>query len=356
MNSLEPKECGPIDQAFAIKANTLLLVVHVLYFAMFIMLEVYFMVFVNICSIAIYASAYDTVRKNLSHFLLKTYFEIVFHLCLSVFFVGFDYGFQLHCFSLIPVVFYFEYLSPDRTRSKHIMTLISSFVLMVIYLVLYLLFFDTVAFYPATNLALQKGIYIFNIILVFSFMIYFMYRYIKTSVETETALAEASTRDQLTKLCNRRNMLIYLDRSFLECTSKNQEMAVSILDIDDFKKVNDIYGHNAGDYVLREVASEILAYEKEYDIMTCRWGGEEFVLVMTGERSYLELKEKMQKLVETIANKTFTFDNINIPVTITAGIAKFRRDATIDALIARADSYLYEGKHNGKNQLVSKDG
>lgn len=342
-------------QSFARSINTILLLSHVCFLLLFIWGRVYLMILMNLFSLMVYLTSYETIKKSIPHFMVKSYIEVLVHIVLSIFCLGMDYGFQFHFFALIPIIFYYEYASRKNGGVCLKRPVILSIAIAVFFVAAFAYLANSAPFYPIEHAVVKNTIFLFNTFVTFGIMTLYMFKYIRSSVQTENALMEASTRDPLTKLCNRRNMLVVMDSAFDKCVDMNHEMAIAILDIDDFKKVNDIYGHNAGDYILREVAQEILFYEKDGDVMTCRWGGEEFVLMMTGPHSYKNLKEKMEKLVITISKKLFRFDSIEIPVTITAGIAKYRHDATIDALIARADQYLYEGKNNGKNQLVFKD-
>lgn len=130
--------------------------------------------------------------------------------------------------------------------------------------------------------------------------------------------------------------------------------AVAVLDIDDFKKVNDTYGHNAGDLVLFEVAARIM--EKEAPrICACRWGGEEFLILSTGEGAYQRLVGIINELVQKIRNDDHVYENQVIKITISAGISVWEKGEKIEHTISRADQYLYEAKKAGKNRYIAKD-
>lgn len=158
--------------------------------------------------------------------------------------------------------------------------------------------------------------------------------------------------DPLTKIYNRR----YVDERFpsdlsrIEQTGKGMVMAVG--DIDHFKKVNDTYGHLAGDYVLKTVASIIKDSIRETSDWTARYGGEEFLIVLNSIK-----EEKAIKIIESIREKIaefdFLFDNENIAVTCSFGlVATNGNKGGFDELFKIADGKLYQAKINGRNRSL----
>lgn len=121
-------------------------------------------------------------------------------------------------------------------------------------------------------------------------------------------------------------------------------MSIALFDIDHFKAINDTYGHTAGDEILTEVAAHMKSNIRESDIL-CRWGGEEFLLVMPEEHAFI-VSEKIRKQIEK------NYMNSRTAITISAGIAQF--DVTINKLelIKRADQALYIAKNQGRNQCT----
>ena len=124
-----------------------------------------------------------------------------------------------------------------------------------------------------------------------------------------------------------------------------------ILDIDHFKAVNDTYGHEAGDEVLRIFASRIKAVVRTVD-MLCRLGGEEFIIVMPETR--IDVAAKVAERIRDSVNATmFPIEKglRAIPITVSIGIADRRNDREADALLKRADKALYRSKHDGRNRV-----
>jgi diguanylate cyclase (GGDEF)-like protein len=157
--------------------------------------------------------------------------------------------------------------------------------------------------------------------------------------------------DGLTQVYNKRYLLEFLDREMARCLRHQRALSLVLLDIDRFKKINDTYGHLAGDYVLRELA-QVLKSRIRKEECFARYGGEEFALVLpeTGHENTVFLADKLRKIVEEHA---FVFEGKRIRVTFSAGVADL--DAAHDsalAFIRASDARLYEAKHRGRNQVV----
>jgi diguanylate cyclase (GGDEF)-like protein len=157
--------------------------------------------------------------------------------------------------------------------------------------------------------------------------------------------------DGLTQIYNKRYLLEFLDREMARCLRHQRALSLVLLDIDRFKKINDTYGHLAGDYVLRELA-QVLKSRIRKEECFARYGGEEFALVLpeTGHENTVFLADKLRKIVEEHA---FVFEGKRIRVTFSAGVADL--DAAHDsalAFIKASDARLYEAKHRGRNQVV----
>jgi two-component system cell cycle response regulator len=165
---------------------------------------------------------------------------------------------------------------------------------------------------------------------------------------------EMSTIDPLTGLFNRRYMDGHMADMVSEATNENFPLSVMIIDIDFFKSVNDTYGHDAGDMVLKEFSTRITSATREED-MVCRLGGEEFVLVMPDTDLQVAgiIAERLRR---TFAEKTFDIGNGNSPLQITASIGtsslEYGSD-TAGSILKRADAALYEAKEKGRNMVVA---
>lgn len=152
--------------------------------------------------------------------------------------------------------------------------------------------------------------------------------------------------DALTSLYNRRS-----GNSILRSIVKNNEnYCVIMCDIDWFKKINDGYGHDAGDYVLVEI-SKLLKSNTEETGYASRWGGEEFLLVY--RLGFQETVKKAEELQKSVREHKFVYGEIPIRVTMTFGVEEGTLEESYEHVIKRADEKLYVGKKNGRNQVVS---
>ena len=162
-------------------------------------------------------------------------------------------------------------------------------------------------------------------------------------IKSEQQLTEAAHVDRLTNLYNRHYMLEHLEGS-----DGGRETFLAMSDIDNFKKINDTYGHNGGDEVLRSVAEKMKEACK--DCIIARWGGEEFMIVSRASRS--DVGEMLEKLRRSIESEPVVFEGREINVTITIGFAAKQDGQSTDEWIQEADDKLYYGKNNGKNVVV----
>ena len=166
--------------------------------------------------------------------------------------------------------------------------------------------------------------------------------------------ATQSVTDKLTGLYNRSYFDSYLPEAIkaLEDGGENSPGKLSLVmaDVDHFKKVNDTYGHQAGDFVL-EVVSHIFKSNFRKTDVVCRYGGEEFLIILpaTGIQEAWTAADKMRGLVE---DKVFTHNDVVIPITISMGVAQVNvGEETGEQLLARADAALYYAKEHGRNRV-----
>jgi diguanylate cyclase (GGDEF)-like protein len=181
--------------------------------------------------------------------------------------------------------------------------------------------------------------------------------YDNTSVrELMDEITQMADHDGLTNLLNRRSFCRDAEKKCDEILRYGGRAFLMMLDIDYFKKVNDTYGHLAGDEVLRSVSRMLLQRIRKTDIV-CRYGGEEFcvfLLSLSGEKA-VEIAEECRRQVE---NLSIPFEDKTIRITTSIGMADFPfpQEQTLTALISRADAALYKAKLSGRNRVVSAFG
>ena len=172
---------------------------------------------------------------------------------------------------------------------------------------------------------------------------------IKNALMYQIALKSAY-RDPLTGLNNRLAMEMNLPREIDLAKRHSQAMALLVMDLDGFKAINDGYGHDVGDQVLREVASVISQVVRNTDLVY-RYGGDEFVggLVQTDIHGAIDVSERIRGSIDNLDLGAF---GVPDPVQVSVGITLVRQGDTFISTFKRADRALYQAKLNGKNQII----
>ncbi|HVE85643.1 MAG TPA: GGDEF domain-containing protein [Myxococcales bacterium] len=167
-------------------------------------------------------------------------------------------------------------------------------------------------------------------------------------------LYESATRDGLTRLYNKKYFQEALEKEFAYADRHKAPLAVVMLDVDHFKKVNDTYGHPAGDYVLQKLAQVILDLVRAEDVVA-RYGGEEMALIL--RQSTEEAANRCAERIRSEVAKTdFNHQGTRMPVTVSVGVATTLDKAATSAsdLVSIADGYLYRAKRGGRNRVESR--
>ena len=174
--------------------------------------------------------------------------------------------------------------------------------------------------------------------------------------EANKELQEKNTLDELTGLYNRRFYDQKIQAEFRRSRRNLTPLSLVVIDIDHFKKVNDNYGHLAGDECLVTVSACIKRCLRRSADISCRYGGEEFCLILpeTDSKGALVFAEELRESIETCQ---FSYNNIAIKLTISCGISTYLQQKNVkpEHLFAVADQALYKAKANGRNQITQQD-
>lgn len=171
--------------------------------------------------------------------------------------------------------------------------------------------------------------------------------------KSEALLRELSTRDYLTGLFNRRYMEETLERELLRAARKGLPLGLIMLDVDDFKRFNDVHGHAVGDAILREVGNLLLGHVRGEDV-PCRYGGDEFIIILP-DASRTATYERAEFFCEYARQFHFKFEEQTLDtVTLSMGVAVFpEHGATSAAILRAADKALYSAKREeGRGRVV----
>lgn len=170
------------------------------------------------------------------------------------------------------------------------------------------------------------------------------------ALHLKSSITQMVSTDSLTGLFNRRTCEAILGNILDEYVRYQTPCVVLMGDIDLFKQINDTYGHLAGDMVLKELSAIFMKHMERKGIVA-RWGGEEFLFI------YERMDEKrvqahLDELMLEIQQADFVYEGIHIPVTITFGGIVCNQEASIKVVMSKVDDNLYQGKRNGRNQIV----
>lgn len=172
-------------------------------------------------------------------------------------------------------------------------------------------------------------------------------REIEQRCQLEAALAEAAATDSLSRLLNRRGMLELLEHAAEQARKQHTSFVLVIVDVDHFKRINDQYGHAAGDRVLGEIAKRLKAALRPNEA-AARWGGEEFLLLWPGIS--LNDAERRANGLRELMNQGALFAG-GPQVTVSMGVAEFTGLDSLDRCVIRADKALYRAKEEGRNRV-----
>ena len=173
-------------------------------------------------------------------------------------------------------------------------------------------------------------------------------------IETERKLRNTlkkmrllSTTDGLTNINNRRSMMKKINYELVRLERNKEPFALVLCDVDNFKAINDAHGHDAGDFILQEIAKLMFNTVRKQDTVG-RWGGDEFLLLLpqTTLSGGFKLAENIRNL---IMKHTFEFKDVILNITLTFGVSAYEESETIDECLKRSDLALYEGKRTGRN-------
>ena len=331
--------------------------VHICLVILFSCLHILPLVILNIGSVLLYISCLVAIRqgRDMRGVFYATYLEIIVQSFAATLCIGWYYGFPQYVIALVPFGYYMCHTLIDSRRKYIIATLLGLFAFASFVCCRMLSTYFGALYQLDVPDSVELGVYIFNTFCNFGFL-FLVTAIFLVEMQTATnqlkcqneALDRMASIDPLTGLYNRRSMHSFLDQAMEE----NAPFCLIMCDIDDFKKVNDTYGHDIGDTVLREIA-HMIQKQVENQGRACRWGGEEMLLLID---SGLPRAQQIAENIRSGVNKfDFCLEDQTIHCSITIGIALHQEGETIDHTITHADNNLYYGKHKGKNRVVSDE-
>lgn len=331
-----------------VQAVYLCLAAHIIIAFTFAVLRIYPMLFYNLFSIFFYAVIKATLSPARYRLIVAlVHIEVAFFASFTTVFVGWAAGYSFYLIALCSLVYICPY------KNMYVPYFFSLGELLIF--IALKLFCDShrpLHLLPAG--AATDFVYLFNAAACFGVIIYAALISNLSSVFMKRELMEQNQNlqtllhhDSLTHLYTRN----YLQQKFDEARQASGSIALAMVDVDDFKKVNDTYGHSCGDYVLFTLAT-IMQTVSPSRTDIARWGGEEFVLLLYGQTRE-EALEQIQNLRRAIASYHFHYSDYDFRITATFGLCFSDENADFTALVNLADERMYCGKKNGKNTVVA---
>ncbi len=334
-------------------------IVHAIMFLLFIHFSVWPMVIYNGIVVVYYLITLRIVQAGkIMLGYIMTFLEIAFQVIFGTIMLGWDVGFFMYVFAILPLFFYLNLLNDNYERSV-VPPLIETFGAAVVFVTSYVI---SIHFTPRFILGVHQvhALFLYNsilAILLLAAMSHFFIIERRISLQQMTnrnrKLGIEASEDPLTKLTNRRSMEKHLALAMENAAQSGSIFSLVMGDIDFFKRVNDTYGHDFGDVVLKTVADMLRESVREEDVV-CRWGGEEFLILIRGDKDEADfVSERIRRRIEEIR---IQHNGQDIGVTITLGVSSYVPGKSIEQLIAKADANLYYGKQNGRNRVFSPEG
>lgn len=282
--------------------------------------------------------------------------EILFHSIFVSILVGWDWGFMIYTIALVPVGYYMSLTIP-KMRQELAIPICSTLLIFLCFVVTKTICgYITPIHSDLASTAFVNFYYCFNTAITFFMLLFFSILFSVELKQMQNQLIKEkenlniiASHDPLTQLLNRRSMEAHLSNVFDIAQKTGVPFSLIIGDIDDFKKVNDTYGHSAGDQVLIEV-SKIIRSQLRSEDFACRWGGEEILLLIhSDEEVGVYIAERIRQVIQ---KTPIIADENAIYITMTFGVSSYNSGCNVEKIIHLADQKLYDGKKHGKNQVV----
>ncbi len=298
----------------------------------------------NLISIALYAGAYVllTKRKNfLALFLIWS--EVVGHAALGTLFLGWDSGFHYYLLMFIPAII---------VSGGWRVTIFPLVFLFAFYLGLHAVSDALGALAPIGRAELW-ALNVFNVAIFFVMASYTARFYAQNVRKSERKLRQSATTDGLTGLANRGHFLDLAKQRIAQAGRRGESVSVVLADIDHFKQINDRFGHEAGDQVLRHAAKMFGSMCRDRDIVA-RWGGEEFLFLLPGTDSE-DARQLAERIRVACEAAKIEWLQAGIQFTLSAGVSTLAPSEDMNTAIGRADKALYQSKFAGRNLVRVAD-
>lgn len=317
--------------------------IRIFFMILFFIAKAYIAAYISLGAAIIYLLL-SLLIKNKKYYVyaLVCGFEFLIYPAILTVLTGFETGFYLNIIGICIVSFFTVYFSLKERSIKVAVRYTVLAIMTCLGLHLYCTLNEPYYFLDRWFIIVSFGV---NLLIVFAFIIGYLVIFTKYALKLENKIKNESRIDQLTKLSNRYDLYNYL-----ETIEDKINYSLAILDIDDFKKVNDTYGHVCGDFILKEIAN--IAKNNSEGSFVSRYGGEEFIVIVRTDQDENKAYNHLENIRSIIEKNNFNFEGKNIKITISIGIEKYHDEISNEKWIDLADSKLYVSKENGKNRIT----
>ena len=310
----------------------------------------------NVLSVVVYLFCF--ILCKLGHIMpvyVSVFLEVTVYSSVATRIAGWRSGSYFFLFSIIPIIIYFGCILFKGSKRWIVFgMLVINFATVV---VLYLIYADAAPMQALPD-STRKFLVIFSAFAMVFAVVFYNAIYIYSSESERGSLERKNkqlsldaTEDDLTNLLNRRGFLPVI-KSYMS-DERTKHFCIAFCDLDNFKRINDSYGHDCGDEVLRNVTR--LLKREMHGCDVCRWGGEEFIILMR-DYDLAVAKEKMEYIRKTIETTPTVFFNKHVSITLTIGVEENKDDyKEPEEIIKVADERMYYGKQHGKNIVIWED-
>ena len=339
----------PLTYKWGTRINFSLLIIHIGYFILFIALHINIMAILNVFSLILYSINFFVFKTRPWLGIKLIYIELLVHYLMAVQCVGWNAGFQNYCFTSIVVAYFIGYaLKQDgynKFNPNHYATMA-----FIIFFICWLESEYRIQVYTI-NESVSKAMHFVNDMLNIIILGEFARIFTINILTEKDMLIHTAEVDELTGLSNRHHIRRMCN--FYHLGEKNGQMiySIAIIDIDNFKRVNDSYGHNTGDYVLQKLA-DILKPHISPNTIIGRWGGEEFIIICIGQDSYNSIKKLSENIRINIQNTAMDYEDYHFNITVSIGIDGTTVGDSYIHILENADANLYKAKESGKNKVI----
>lgn len=320
-------------------ANIAYLVLRLFYLIFFLIVKIYPLVWLTIGTLVFYCFCFFLIKKRKYYpYALLCGNEYFAYIIVTTLLIGFGSGFHLYLIGLSVVSFFATYFSKNHRIGGSLLWGVLS---IGIYLMLYFITRNSAPKYVIPGW-MESTFMVLHIVVVFLFVTFYLFVFTRYTLSLERKIMLESRTDELTQINNRYGLYDY----FAQEESSLINKSLAFFDIDNFKVINDTYGHISGDFILKRLAE--MMHEMLPDSYFCRYGGEEFIIIIDSDGCY----EKLEAFRKAVEQEVIEYEGHKHKITITIGAISYRKEYSIEKWIELADEKMYSGKKSGKNKTV----